>query len=418
MYRRLLGVRPPGVLRRLAGPGPSMSGFALLLGLRGRTPALGHHTVFFPRDYDAEFDAVFTGRLAADPTIYVSKPADPALVPDPDAESWFVLVNAPPHGSGAGQLDWRAPGVAARYAALVLDLLARRGFDVRARVATCDLRTPADIERDTGSPAGSIYGMSMNGRGAALLRPANRSPVKGLFLAGGSVHPGGGSAARGDVREDRRGPRRPGLKQPGRTRHSGPFVLSCQVPAVRPSAQRPAHHGQQLRLSGQGQAGDCRRRRGSETDPSAGEQPGTDQPGTHHDQAGGPLADGHRPDLGEPGRPRHRPGVLQAQQPAIAAAASGGGAPAAASAPATAASPTRSATLSITAPNGLTRRDRMATQPSTLSSRPATATVPAAASGHQRPPAAAGTARPLSATPAAVTCPGRAPHRTSGPARR
>ncbi|MGZ4617786.1 MAG: phytoene desaturase family protein [Frankiaceae bacterium] len=192
VYRRLLGVRPPGVLRRLAGPGPSMSGFALLLGLRGRTPALGHHTVFFPHDYDAEFDAVFAGLLAADPTIYVSKPADPALVPDPDAESWFVLVNAPPHGSRAGQLDWRAPGVAARYAALVLDLLARRGFDVRARVATCDVRTPADIERDTGSPAGSIYGMSTNGRGAALLRPANRSPVKGLFLAGGSVHPGGG----------------------------------------------------------------------------------------------------------------------------------------------------------------------------------------------------------------------------------
>ena len=192
VYHRLLGVRQPGVLRRLAGPSPSMSGFALLLGLRGRTAALGHHTVFFPGDYHREFDAVFTGRLAADPTIYVSKPDDPALVPDPDAESWFVLVNAAPHGTRAGQLDWTAPGITARYAARVLDLLAQRGFDVRARIATCDARTPADIERDTGSPAGSIYGRSTNGRAAALLRPPNRSPVQGLFLAGGSVHPGGG----------------------------------------------------------------------------------------------------------------------------------------------------------------------------------------------------------------------------------
>ena len=98
------------------------------------------------------------------------------------------------HRTAAAPDSWtgRRLASAARYAALVLDLLAQRGFDVRARVATCDVRTPADIERDTGSPAGSIYGMSMNGRGAALLRPANRSPVKGLFLAGGSVHPGGG----------------------------------------------------------------------------------------------------------------------------------------------------------------------------------------------------------------------------------
>ena len=40
--------------------------------------------------------------------------------------------------------------------------------------------------------------------------------------------------------------------------------------------------------------------------------------------------------------------------------------------------------------------------------------APAAASGHRRPPAAAGTATPLSATPAAVTCPGRTPPRLAG----
>ncbi|MDQ1631177.1 MAG: hypothetical protein QOC80_1149, partial [Frankiaceae bacterium] len=52
--------------------------------------------------------------------------------------------------------------------------------------------TPADLQRRTWTPGGSIYGSSGNGARAAFLRPANRSPVPGLFLAGGSAHPGGG----------------------------------------------------------------------------------------------------------------------------------------------------------------------------------------------------------------------------------
>lgn len=63
-----------------------MSGFVLLLALSGRTPGLGHHTVTFPADYDGEFDAVFAGRLADDPAVYLAVPADPACAP-PDSEA-------------------------------------------------------------------------------------------------------------------------------------------------------------------------------------------------------------------------------------------------------------------------------------------------------------------------------------------
>jgi phytoene dehydrogenase-like protein len=170
----------------------------LLLALRGRTPGLAHHTVLFPDDYDAEFDAVFgVGRHrgapqpVADPTVYVSAPDDPATRPDDDSESWFVLVNAPRHDPARG-VDWDAPGLADRYAQQVLEVMARRGFDVRDRVRWCVVRTPADLERDTRSVGGSIYGTSSNGARAAFLRPANASPVPGLFLVGGSSHPGGG----------------------------------------------------------------------------------------------------------------------------------------------------------------------------------------------------------------------------------
>ena len=70
--------------------------------------------------------------------------------------------------------------------------MAARGLDVRDRVVWRELRTPADLARATSSVGGSIYGSSSNGVRAAFLRPANRSPVDGLFLVGGSAHPGGG----------------------------------------------------------------------------------------------------------------------------------------------------------------------------------------------------------------------------------
>jgi phytoene desaturase len=187
-----------GARRDLTRATPSLSGVVLLLALRGRTRGLAHHTVLFPADYDAEFDAVFgTGRFrgtprpVADPTVYISAPDDPALRPDADSESWFVLVNAPRHDPARG-MDWDEPGLADRYATGVLDVLARRGLDVRDRLLWCVVRTPADLARDTGSVGGSIYGSSSNGARAAFLRPANASPVPGLFLVGGSSHPGGG----------------------------------------------------------------------------------------------------------------------------------------------------------------------------------------------------------------------------------
>jgi phytoene desaturase len=187
LYRDLLPTRRP--LRALARVQPSLSGFVMLLALRGRTSEPRHHRVLFPADYDDEFDAIFgrAPRPVPDPTVYVCAPDDPTVAPEGD-EAWFVLVNAPRHGP----VDWTAPGLAEDYADRVLRVLADRGLDVRDRVRWREIRTPADWARDTGSVGGSIYGTSSNGPRAALLRPANASPVRGLYLVGGSAHPGGG----------------------------------------------------------------------------------------------------------------------------------------------------------------------------------------------------------------------------------
>ena len=173
----------------------SVSGFVLLLALDGEGNGAPAHRIWFPADYDAEFDALFRRPAPVrDPTVYVHAPADPALAPA-GAEAWFVLVNAPPHDpspTSAHGVDWDAPGLRERYADRVLEVLARRGEDVRGRVRWREVRTPADLERASGSPGGAIYGTASHGARAALLRPANRSPVPGLYLVGGSAHPGGG----------------------------------------------------------------------------------------------------------------------------------------------------------------------------------------------------------------------------------
>ncbi|MHB1612820.1 MAG: phytoene desaturase family protein [Actinomycetes bacterium] len=179
----------------------SSSGVVLLLALNGRTPRMAHHTVLFGADdtsgYAAEFDALFARDPAPvdRPTIYISAPDDPGLRPDDGHESWFVLVNAAPHGAGEpgdGTLDWRAPGLAERYADHVLAEMAARGLEVRDRLVWRVVRTPADLAEETGAVGGSIYGSSSNGVRSAFLRPANRSRLAGLFLVGGSAHPGGG----------------------------------------------------------------------------------------------------------------------------------------------------------------------------------------------------------------------------------
>jgi len=174
--RDLLREGPP---RRVAER--SLSGLALMLGLRGRTPGLVHHAITFPADYDAEFDDVFVARRPVrDPTVYVS--AASATEPDeapPEHESWFVLVNAPAIGAGA---DWEAE------AERLLDRLG-----VRDRVVARAVRSPADLERETGALGGAIYGAAPHGRLGTLRRPGNLvRGARGLWLVGGTAHPGGG----------------------------------------------------------------------------------------------------------------------------------------------------------------------------------------------------------------------------------
>ena len=158
----------------------SVSGLAVLLGLERRGEDLVHHEIAFPADYDAEFDDCFARRRPVrDPTVYVCTPAatDPDDAP-PGREARFVLVNAP-------------AGVEADWAAEAERLVDRLG--VRERLLELVVRSPADLTTRTGAVGGAIYGPAPHGRLGALRRTGQRlRGVDGLWLVGGTVHPGGG----------------------------------------------------------------------------------------------------------------------------------------------------------------------------------------------------------------------------------
>ena len=182
------------IRKQLAKSEPSLAGFSLLLGLKPSTAEpLAHHTILFPENYDFEFESIFTSKTPVEkPTIYICAPRDPLMVKDAGHEAWFVLVNAPRHDPYEGGFDWSDAEINQRYAHSIINQIEAAGIAVRERLEVLEIRTPLDLQESVHAPGGSIYGSSSNGARSAFSRAKNRSPIKGLYLVGGSAHPGGG----------------------------------------------------------------------------------------------------------------------------------------------------------------------------------------------------------------------------------
>ena len=173
-------------LRRVRRAEPSTSGFVVLVGARGTTPGIEHHNVWFSGDERREFDQIARGRRCpTDPTIYacVSSVTDPSQAPPGARTGSCSSTRRPARSSTAAPLADARARPARRSTASTSPRRARARRDDRAR---------RPRPRAYRSPGGAIYGTSSNGARAAFLRPRNRGAVDGLYLVGGSSHPGGG----------------------------------------------------------------------------------------------------------------------------------------------------------------------------------------------------------------------------------
>ncbi|MEM9169182.1 MAG: 1-hydroxycarotenoid 3,4-desaturase CrtD [Pseudomonadota bacterium] len=154
---------------------------------------LAHHNVFFAEDYAREFDAIFRERTVCEsPTVYICAPDRDAGADVDGPERLFLLVNAPPDG------DVAPFDAAAREAltARTSDVLKRCGleFDLAGAIANGSgaMSTPDDFNARYPASGGALYGRNSHGAMATMARPGAKTRVAGLYLAGGSAHPGAG----------------------------------------------------------------------------------------------------------------------------------------------------------------------------------------------------------------------------------
>jgi diapolycopene oxygenase len=171
---------------------PACSGVVLYLGLDRRYEQLAHHNFAFSRDPRQEFDWIYhRGEPAPDPTCYIAATAatDPSTAP-PGGEALYVLAHTP---YLRPDHDWKR--MLPEYRKVIIDKLRRTAglHDLEDHIVFEDVLTPACIQEKYQVPSGAIYGLASHGRFMGAFKPANRSPdLRGLYLAGGSAHPGPG----------------------------------------------------------------------------------------------------------------------------------------------------------------------------------------------------------------------------------
>ncbi|MCJ2058809.1 phytoene desaturase family protein [Methylobacterium sp. J-048] len=150
---------------------------------------LAHHNVFFSGDYRAEFDTILRRRrLPDDPTVYICAQDRTEAGPEPTGpERLLMLVNAPAGGRERpltpSEIETCATNLSRRLEACGLTL---------AMASPPVVTDPAGFERHFPGSAGALYGRAPQGWASTFKRAGARTALPGLYLAGGSIHPGPG----------------------------------------------------------------------------------------------------------------------------------------------------------------------------------------------------------------------------------
>lgn len=152
------------------------------------------HTVFFSSDYKAEFTQLFAARkVPIAPTVYVCAQDrggdDDGKVTIPnDGERLLALINAPPVGDTQIFDDKEK----ARWETATFGLLERCGLTIERSPAQTVMTDPSDFNRLFPMTGGALYGRLSHGFQSPFKRPGSQTKLPGLYLAGGSAHPGAG----------------------------------------------------------------------------------------------------------------------------------------------------------------------------------------------------------------------------------
>jgi 1-hydroxycarotenoid 3,4-desaturase len=160
----------------------SLSAIAWAMVARTKDFPLTRHNVFFSSDYPREFAEIAEG-LPDEPTVYVCAQDRDGTVEG--EERLLCLVNARASGDIETIDVVRAENAMRRR-------LADCGLEIEWQRENSVVTTPADFARMYPATGGALYGRASHGWMASFQRPAAATRIPGLYLAGGSVHPGPG----------------------------------------------------------------------------------------------------------------------------------------------------------------------------------------------------------------------------------
>jgi phytoene dehydrogenase-like protein len=122
----------------------------------------------------------------------VASNVDPTLAPE-GTHVMTCFVQYVPFALSNGTWDEQRDRLGAR----VLEIVGRYAPNVPGAVTAIQVLTPLDLERTYGLTEGNIFHGDLNIEQLFFMRPvpgwANfRTPIRGLYLCGAGVHPGGG----------------------------------------------------------------------------------------------------------------------------------------------------------------------------------------------------------------------------------
>ncbi len=186
----LLGAAVMGSVKPPDRRARSLSAVTWAMHVRTEGFPLLRHNVFFDDDYASEFADIFQRRqLPQRGTVYVC--AQDRGDSDTDLagrERLLCLVNAPADGDRRPFDDSETDPCETRSLALLREC----GLRIEATPAQVLRTTPHDFHRLFPATGGALYGPATHGWMSSFTRPSALSRVPGLYLAGGSVHPGPG----------------------------------------------------------------------------------------------------------------------------------------------------------------------------------------------------------------------------------
>lgn len=180
-------VRPAAPVVRPAQRG--LSAITWCANARTGGAPLQYHNVCFCDHYAEEFKAIFErNQITTTPTVYVcAQDRIDGHVPS-DSERLLLLINAPASGDLAPMTTENIEGLRA----LTWQVLADCDIHIDYQRDNSTSTSPAEFHQLFQGSGGSLYGRATHGLMSSFARPGARTAIKGLYLAGGTVHPGPG----------------------------------------------------------------------------------------------------------------------------------------------------------------------------------------------------------------------------------